>query len=615
MTIFKNTLLAIIGMLALVNVGFAQSPLIQNVYNREALSLNGDWNYIVDPYENGYYDYRRIPFDKYFNPANPGSGAYFANVKPAHKTDRVEYDFDLADKIKVPGSWSVEKEPLHWYEGTVWYQKDFIFEPTAGEKSILHFGAVNYEAEVYVNGIKVGTHVGGFTPFNFDVTEQLKAGDNFVVVKVDNTRKKDAVPTINTDWWNHGGITREVKLIQVPEVFVADYSIQLSKTQNNLIEGSVQLSEKAAGQSVHIAIPELKINKELTTNAEGKAEFAIKAKKITKWHVDKPYLYDVNLSAGQDVVSDRIGFRTIEVQGSDILLNGEKLYLRGICMHEENPIEGRRNYSLEDARMMFQWSKDLNANFVRLAHYPHNENMPRLADELGILLWEEIPVYWTIDWTNEETLANAKGQLTEMVQRDRNRASVIIWSMANETPVSEERNQFLKALVETTRSLDNSRLISAAMEVHGEEDGTKMISDPFGEYVDIMSFNQYHGWYGGDIEDFPNLKWAVKYNKPVVVSEWGAGAKYGYRADDQTIWSEDYQAYFYQKTLEGINNIPNLAGFTPWILADFRSPRRPLANIQDMWNRKGLISEGGFKKQAFFVLKDYYDQKEAKGNL
>ncbi|WP_332922279.1 glycoside hydrolase family 2 TIM barrel-domain containing protein [Persicobacter psychrovividus] len=614
-----NTLMrkigAIVCFLILSVPAFAQEALIQNTYNRESLSLNGDWSYIIDPYENGYYDYRREPFDNYFNPANPGSGAYFANVKPAHKTDRVEYDFTNADKIKVPGSWSVEKEQMHWYEGTVWYEKDFLFEPKAGHKSILYFGAVNYEAHVYVNGIKVGHHIGGFTPFNFEVTKHLKKGNNFVVVKVDNTRKKDAVPTINTDWWNHGGITREVKILQVPELYVADYTVQLSKEQANVIEGTVALSEQKAGELVTLNIPELKIKKTLTTDAEGKASFAIKAKKLTKWHVDKPYLYDVQWAAGQDVVNDRVGFRTIEVSGSDILLNGEKVYLRGICMHEENPIEGRRNYSLEDARMMFQWAKELNTNFVRLAHYPHNEHMPRLADELGILLWEEIPVYWTIDWTNTQTLANAKGQLSEMVQRDKNRASVIIWSMANETPVSEERNQFLKALVTTTRELDNSRLISAAMEVHGEEDGTKMISDPFGEYVDIMSFNQYHGWYGGDIKDFPNLKWAVKYNKPVIVSEWGAGAKYGYRADDQTIWSEDYQAYFYEQTLAGIENIPNLAGFTPWILADFRSPRRPLANIQDMWNRKGLISDGGFKKQAFFVLKKYYDKKEAGTNL
>lgn len=233
--------------------------------------------------------------------------------------------------------------------------------------------------------------------------------------------------------------------------------------------------------------------------------------------------------------------------------------------------------------------------------------MARLADERGILLWEEVPVYWTIQWGNPQTLANAQNQIREMITRDKNRASVIIWSMANETPVSDARNTFLRQLVETARALDDTRLISAAMEVH--YDGSKRIlDDPFGAYTDIISFNQYHGWYGGNPNDFPKLEWEVKYNKPVFVSEWGGGAQYGFHADEETVWSEEYQAHLYEKTLKGINNIPGLSGFSPWILADFRSPRRPLPIVQDMWNRKGLISEGGHKKMAFGVLQRYYEK-------
>ena len=308
-------------------------------------------------------------------------------------------------------------------------------------------------------------------------------------------------------------------------------------------------------------------------------------------------------------MSDRVGFRTIAVKGRDILLNGKKIFLRGICMHEENPMDGARNHSAEHARQMFAWAKELNANFVRLAHYPHNEHMPRLADELGVLLWEEIPVYWTIDWENPATLANAKNQLTELITRDKNRASVIIWSMANETPVSEPRNTFLGELVKTARKLDDSRLISAALEVKKKGD-TKHLDDPFGKLTDIVSFNQYHGWYGGNRDDFPKLKWEVAYEKPVVVSEWGAGALYGKHGSKDMVWSEEFQAYLYEKTIEGIFNIPGLSGMTPWILADFRSPRRALPVIQDMWNRKGIIAQGGQKKQAFYVLRDFYKTPE-----
>lgn len=580
----------------------AQTPLIINVPDRNAQRLDGTWRCIVDPYENGFYDYRREPFEAR---ENPGSGAYFTNVKPKSKGDRIEYSFDKSPTLLVPGSWNTQRQELLWYEGTIWYQRNFTYQKPADKRTFLYFGAANYEAHVYVNGEKIGMHTGGFTPFNFEVTDALKDGDNFVVVKVDNTRRPEAVPTVNTDWWNHGGLTRTVQLVEVPRTFIRDYKVQLAKGDQSRISGYVQLDGPESMQVVNIRIPEAGISETVRTDAGGKAVFTFPADELVLWNPGNPRLYNVELRSQTDAVNDQIGFRTIEVKGTDILLNGEPFFLRGICLHEENPMTGRRNYSEADAAMMLDWVEELNANFVRLAHYPHNEHMARLADRRGILLWEEVPVYWTIQWENEQTLANAKNQLTEVVVRDQNRASVIIWSMANETPVSEPRNQFLKSMVDHARQLDDTRLISAALEVHA--DGlTRTLDDPFGAYTDIISFNQYHGWYGGDPEDFPEIKWTIKYEKPVIVSEWGAGAQYGYHADSETVWSEEYQAYLYEKTLEGINNIPALSGFTPWILADFRSPRRPLPVVQDMWNRKGLIGEGGHKKMAFEVLKEYY---------
>lgn len=579
----------------------SDTALITNIPNRDTQSLDGKWHYIIDPYQNGFYDYRRIPHDL---STDPGGSAYFTNAKPASKSDRLEYDFDLSPTMLVPGAWGTQVTELTWYEGSVWYQRNFNVEKIEGKRYFLYFGAVNYEAHVWVNGKKLGVHIGGFTPFNFDATEVLKDGSNFVVVMVDNTRHASAVPTVATDWWNHGGITRSVSIIELPETFVQDYQIQLSKDGQKIV-GQVRLDKAVSGQDVLVDIPEANLQFTGQTDADGQVNFTMNASDLQRWDLDHPKLYDVKIQAGDDVMQDRIGFRTIEVKGQDILLNGSKIFLRGICMHEENPMVGRRNHSRADAQMMYAWVKELNANFVRLAHYPHNEHMPRLADELGILLWEEIPVYWTIDWENEKTLENAKAQLTEVITRDKNRASVIVWSMANETPVSEMRNKFLGELVTTARALDNTRLISAAMEVHTEGD-TKVMSDPFGKLTDITSFNQYHGWYGGDRDDFPKLKWDIHYSKPVIVSEWGGGALYGYHADKDTVWSEEYQEYLYKKTLEGIFNIPGLSGFTPWILSDFRSPRRPLPVIQDMWNRKGLISEGGNKKKAFYILQDFY---------
>ncbi len=593
--------------------GQAQNELIQNTLNRKTTSLNGKWNYIVDPYETGYYDYRYKPYDE--NP-NPGDGAFFTNTKPKDKTERVEYDFDKSPTLLVPRDWNSQKENLLYYEGTIWYKKSFDYKLSEKDNRLfVYFGAINYRADVYLNGKKLGVHKGGFTPFNFEITGLVNEKDNFLIIKVDNKRKADEVPTLNTDWWNYGGITRDVQLVETPATFISDYFIQLKKSSPDNISGYIQLNGAAkAGKSVEVNIPGLKLKFNQRTDADGRVNIDLKATGLKRWSTWEPYLYDVKIATDSDQLSDRIGFRNIETKGADILLNGKSIFLKGICMHEENAIRGGRAYSLEDAFMLLNWAKELGCNFVRLAHYPHNENIIRLADEMGILVWEENPVYWTIQWTNPETFVTACNQLKEVVSRDKNRASVIVWSMANETPVSDERNSFLHRLVDTTRKMDNTRLISAALEQHAskENEMARTITDPFAEFVDILSFNQYIGWYDGLPDKCSKIQWNITQNKPVVISELGADALGGLHGDSLTRWSEEYQEYFFRENLKMVSKIPQLRGTTPWILVDFRSPRRVLPGIQDGWNRKGLISETGNKKKAFYVLQDFYKKMSLK---
>ena len=588
-----------------------QENLLVNVYNRDQVSLNGAWNYIVDPYENGFYDYRYRPFE---NSKHPAKGAFFLNSKPDSKTDLVEYDFEKSDTIRVPGDWNTQKEKLYYYEGTVWYKKSFDYQKKSKtNKVFVYFDASNYQTDVYLNGKKLGKHIGGFTPFNFEITELLKEKDNFLIVKVDNKRKKEAVPTLNTDWWNYGGITRDVRLVEVPENFIQDYFIQLAPNNSKKIEGYIKLSGKnSAKKKINISIPELKIKKEVIANADGKAEFTIENNQIKLWDINDSYLYDVIIQTKDEKIKDQIGFRTIQTKGQDVLLNNKKVFLKGISIHEESPINGGRGSTQQDAQQLLDWAKELGCNYVRLAHYPHNEHMVRLADQMGIMVWEENPVYWTIDWDNKETYKNAENQLSEVIHRDKNRASVIIWSMANETPTSDSRNLFLTNLANKTRTLDPTRLISAALEQSDYKGDTtiRTIDDPFAEIVDILSFNQYIGWYDGLPEKCKKINWKITQNKPVLISEFGAGAKYGFRGDNLTRWTEDYQAYLYEETLAMIDRVEQLRGFSPWVLVDFRSPRRVLPEIQDEYNRKGLISEKGEKKKAFGVLKNYYDKKK-----
>ncbi len=592
----KQMLLVGVMMLSLA-MQAEEMPLLGNVMGRQGMSLNGKWNYIVDVQEEGFYDYRM----------NENRWGFFINAKPQRPEDLIEYDFDKSPTINVPGDWNTQDDRLFFYEGCVWMKRDFNYTRKSGHRAILYFGAVNYDAVVYVNGKKVGRHEGGFTPFNFDVTDVLVDGSNFVIVKIDNKRKAESVPTLIFDWWNYGGITRDVTLLDVPNVFIENYSLQLLSLEGRRIGFSVKLNTAEAGREVRLFIPELKIKKNIVTDAEGKAVLFMKAKPQL-WSPDNPKLYDVSIAMDGDTICDKIGFRKIETRGKQILLNGEPVFLRGISIHEEKAFGGGRANGKEDAQLLLSWAKDLGCNFVRLAHYPHNEWMVREAERMGIMVWSEIPCYWTVAWDNPATLENARRQLRDMIERDINRANVIIWSIANETPHSNARDIFLTKQAQYAHQLDSTRLISMAMEVTGASNYVNRLNDNMNKYVDVVSFNQYVGWYR-DVHDAPKMKWEIPYDKPVIISEFGGGAKQGYRGAKNQRWTEDFQANLYEENLKMIDKIEGLAGTSPWILKDFRSPRRVLPEIQDYYNRKGLVGDNGKRKMAFDVLKAWYATK------
>ena len=571
--------------------------LIQNVNAYETMSLNGEWNYIVDVQEEGYYDYRMKPMQ----------WGFFQNAKPQRPEDLIEYDFDKSPTMQIPGDWNTQDERLFFYEGTVWFKKSFQAVPMQECRTLLYFGAVNYHCHVWVNGKKAGEHIGGFTPFNFDISDLLIEGENTVIVKVDNKRHAEDVPTQIFDWWNYGGITRDVMLVKVLPVYLEDYNLQLTSLEGRQLAFSVKLNKAEADHTVTLNIPELKLKKTIKTNADGTASISMKAKPQL-WSPENPKRYQVEITLDNSTISDSIGFRMIETRGKQILLNGQPIFLKGISIHEEKPNGGGRANGTEDAHTLLSWAKELGCNFVRLAHYPHNEYMVREAERMGIMVWSEIPCYWTIDWKNTKTFENAKQQLTDMIHRDHNRANVIIWSIANETPHSAERDAFLSRLAKHARSLDNTCLISMAMEVTGAANYVNRLNDNMNEYVDVVSFNQYIGWYR-DVNDAPKMTWEIPYNKPVIISEFGGGAKYGYHGAKNQRWTEEFQENLYRENTAMLDKIDGLAGTTPWILKDFRSPRRVLPDIQDYYNRKGLFSDKGEKKLAFYVLKQWYEGK------
>jgi beta-glucuronidase len=605
--------------------------LITHVYGRTRSPLNGKWHVLIDPYEAGYYDIF----------GNPSRGGYFRNRRAADAGELVEYRFDTAELLDVPGDWNSQKAELLLYEGTVWYQRDFHVEVVPGRRLFLCFDGANYETRVWVNGEPAGEHEGGFTPFHLEITSLVRDGSNFVICKVDNRRRRGAVPTLQTDWWNYGGLTRDVQLVDVPASFLREYAIWLDRAQSQ-IRGWFRIDGEETRQRVRVAVPEAGLQCEVESDESGLAEFQLPAD-VERWSPEHPKRYAVVLESDTDRVEERIGFRTIETSGEDLLLNGESIRLRGISIHEEAPLRDGRAHGEEDARVLLGWAKELGCNFVRLAHYPHNEHQVRMADELGLLVWSEIPVYWNIDWENPKTLPCARSQLREMIARDRNRASVILWSVANETPPTPERQAFLRTLVETARTDDPTRLVAAALfpgfdEINRLSDfvtaraagndaapPTVELSDPLGEDLDVIGRNDYTTWYMPAfvarktglaerevrailLEALASFEWKSRFGKPLVISEFGADALQGRRGDDLDVFTEDCQANLYRHQAAVVEKIPFLRGFSPWILQDFRSPRRPLPEIQDFYNRKGLVSNRGIRKAAFSVLREFYER-------
>jgi beta-glucuronidase len=601
MTKLLRCLALVLCLQLLASRGAAQvAPLIANIDARQTTGLDGQWQAIVDPYDVGAFDYRAQPLKN--------NHAFYKNHKPQSNSELVEYDFDASGQLHVPGDWNTQRESLLFYEGTVWYKRSFDYARSPKNRLFLHFGACNYFAAVYLNGEELGEHEGGFTPFDFEITDRVRAKNNFLVLRINNTRGREQVPTVNTDWWNYGGITRPVTLVEVPETFVQDYFLQLEKGSTRQIKGWLQLNGPQLKQKLTIRILEAGLNKTIQTDSKGRAEFSFAAD-LALWSPENPKLYNVELASETDQLTDRIGFRSIEVRSTDILLNGKPVFLRGISIHEEAPMRAGRAWNEDDAWTLLSWAKELGCNFVRLAHYPHNEAMLRMADQMGLLVWAEVPVYWTIQWENAPTLHNAENQLREMIARDHNRAALIIYSVANETPVSDARNSFLRQLVQDAHSADPTRLVSAALQANQLVDKNRMtirINDPIASDLDVLGNNEYIGWYVGRPGDTDSIDWISEYGKPLIMSEFGGDALFGYHGDTSTRWTEEYQENLYEHQIAMLKRISFLRGMTPWILKDFRSPRRTLPRLEDYFNRKGLISNLGEKKKAFFVLQNFY---------
>lgn len=555
---------------------------------RATTSLDGPWHFAVDAYDTCLR-----------------ARWYAERVRDEQgRPLPVDYSFDEWETIPVPSCWNTEREAWRLYEGPAVYVRTFDAPPAAG-RTFLHFEGAASAAYVFLNGTYLGWHRGGSTPFSVEVTAALRPVNRLLVV-VDSTRRPRDVPSDNVDWFTYGGLHRSVRLVTVPETFIRTATVALRPDGRfNTVDVAVEIDGPDADGAATVEIPALGLRAGIdVVGGRGRASLPCAPE---LWHPTNPRLYDVVVRYGADTWSERVGFREVRVDGTEILLNGEPVFLAGVCQHEES-LEHGRSLTEAEIRQNFALAKELGCNFVRLAHYPHSGLTARVADEVGMLLWEEVPVYWALAFDDPGTADDAANQIAELVVRDRNRASVVVWSVGNENPDTDARLAFMTRLATTARGLDPTRLVSAACLV---DPAGPVIADRLTEVVDVVGVNEYYGWYDPDLGKLPRLFAASHVTKPVVVTEFGADGVAGLRGPETEMFTEDFQLAVYRGQLEALGGIPAVKGTCPWVLYDFRSPRRLHAR-QRGYNRKGLLDETRtHRKLAFEAVREFYAARAA----
>ncbi|MBD3187397.1 hypothetical protein GF325_11250 [Candidatus Bathyarchaeota archaeon] len=570
----------------------------------ERSCLNGDtWYMMVDPADKG-----------------TGEPAWF-------EPSWFDANRENAVQVSIPRSWQIIPG-MERYEGTCWFYREInrqsIEDHLAKDRVIfLHFEGVNYHATVWINGMKIGSHEGGYLPFKFKLLRSLLReclsrwkGDLVLAVRVDSTRRPEQIPEFSCDWFQWGGIYRDVyidiqprnrvvRCLVTPSVStVCDGKIQEGSISVRILAtfpGELGLSVEGLAQGDRFTTEKIISPKNWNAKSSGnlhECTTTVKMDGSLAWHPSQPALYHMQLASrdpeagGGILYETRFGMRSLKVENAKIFLNGERLMLKGSSLHEEKYPVGRA-YSREERRKDIRAMKELGFNFLRTAHYSHDESLLEVADEEGMLIGEEIPVYWNVDYSNHETQRLAAKMMRDLVHRDFNHPSVIWWSVGNEIPVARlDCQRFIKMLLDLTRSMDTSRFTVYVSKNY--------VYDPLRKHTDIILLNGYLGWYYASTKNWGfmvELVHASMPQKPLVISEFGAGAKLGHGRHEplDEKYTEWKQASIVSHAIKVFNSKPFIDGWVIWIYRDFKSHMR-LNQFQQGYNRKGLVDEKGRKK-------------------
>lgn len=537
------------------------------------------------------------------------------------------------EAVAVPGCWNLYAERYDLFEGVAWLVREFTVGELPPEPvATLRFGAINYLAEVYLNGRHLASHEGGYTAFEVDATPALQEGVNRLAVRVDNRHLRLRLPAV-IGWYNYGGIHREVCLHLTSRVQIEAVNLSL-KPCGSGAEGTLEVTARPARSKLHlvagISDPQGQVVWEGRAAGRGEWVLEVAFDPAQRWSPAHPAQYrcEVELWCEGELLDRRgcpAGVRRVTVDGQRLLLNGEPLYLRGMCYLYDHPACGV-TYDPAVAARDLDDLQALGVNCLR-SHFPLPEAFLDECDRRGLMLWLEAPIYCVHPASDQCATVFAEGgleqlarqMLREMVQQARNHPSVIIWSVGNECNSEHpESLAFFTACVQEVRTLDPTRLISYAA-LYGR---VGCLAD----LVDLVSVNEYWGWYdrishdgtGGqeplpDLPiDLPELEECLAglsaLQKPLLLSEFGADAEPGFYSAPGALWSEEYQAEVLQRQLEVAARYPAVCGAFPFLYNDYRDPSKPVNHYWHGINLKGLVTYDRRRKLAWERVRDIYHE-------
>ena len=532
-----------------------------------------------------------------------------------------------AKTVIVPSVWNTELGLLT-YEGAVWYEKRLR---TSGGTIRIEFGAVMTTADVWLDGVKLGSHYGAFTSFDF-IVNNVSEGEHTLIVRADNTIDEKSFPQRYTDWYNYGGIAREVQLDELKGICILRNHIVYelsSDLKSATVSAELELynaEDKKQDSAVSVSIGDFCIyNDKVSLDGYEKITLStpsVALDGITLWDTTSPVLYTVCAKTETDDLIDKIGFRKIETNGLDILLNGKSIYFRGVNRHEEHPDWGfafPHKLMKKDIDLIVE----LGCNTVRGSHYPNSRLFLDMLDERGILFWSEIPM-WGCGFSekalkDEVIVERGLAMHKEMTRDYYNHPSIIIWGMHNEIYSSQHcAYDLTKKYYEHLRAHGGNRLITHA--------SNHPLDDICMDFNDIICINIYHGWYNyggtGSLKDWDKFVDDLRnrlvekgwYGKPVIMSEFGAAALAGFHSHFDTVrWSEEYQADLLSYCIELFNKTEYMRGTYLWQFCNIRTSFSMDINRVRYFNNKGILDEYRNPKNAYFKVREIYKRLASEG--